>query len=251
MANNIKHWTETNLPRAFNKNTASIHFTMGLDGAKRLLGYNEYIAKIIDKRDSTAKLWSKRPSSDLSTVIKQTNFSTIFFSLDLFFGILYESFHLLAKKYSGFEWIDQWDCCVFSTYTRCCHTRVISFIRKKKEECFIQTFAIFLYLQQELWEKLHTMRRLFTGTHVIIKKGIWKYFWNDFYFLALKLRLTFVNTRYFTSQLLYCWMKAIFAQKLSSIFNLWIHCEYFIKILIHNLKIKSERRNIITMLRSV
>lgn len=85
MANNIKHWTETNLPRAFNKNTSSIHFTMGLDGAKRLLGYNEYIAKIIDKRDSTAKLWSKRPSSDLSTVIKQTNFSTIFF----FFGFVF------------------------------------------------------------------------------------------------------------------------------------------------------------------
>lgn len=143
MANNIKHWTETNLPRAFNKNTSSIHFTMGLDGAKRLLGYNEYIAKIIDKRDSTAKLWSKRPSSDLSTVIKQTNFSTIFFSLDLFFGILYESFHLLAKKYSGFEWIDQWDCCVFSTYTRCCHTRVISFIRKKKGGMFHSNFCHF------------------------------------------------------------------------------------------------------------
>lgn len=251
MANNIKHWTETNLPRAFNKNTSSIHFTMGLDGAKRLLGYNEYIAKIIDKRDSTAKLWSRRPSSDLSTVIKQTNFSTIFF----FFGFVFwyslwklsfaskEIFRLRMNR--PMRLLRVFD--IYALLSHACY----QFYKKKKEECFIQTFAIFLYLQQELWEKLHTMRRLFTGTHVIIKKGIWKYFWNDFYFLALKLRLTFVNTRYFTSQLLYCWMKAIFAQKLSSTFNLWIHCEYFIKILIHNLKIKSERRNIITMLRSV
>lgn len=142
-----------------------------------------------------------------------------FFSWDLFFGILYESF-MLPKKYSGFEWIDQWDFWVFSTYTRCCHMRVISFIRKRRRNVSFKLLPFFYICSKRLWEKLHTMRRLFTGIHVIIKKGIWKYFWNDFYFLALKLRLTFVNTRYFTSQLFYCWMKAIFVQELSGIFNL-------------------------------
>lgn len=170
---------------------------MGLDGAKRLLGYNEYIAKIIDKRDSTAKLWSKRPSSDLSTVIKQTNFFTIFFFLGFVFRyslwkLLFASKEIFRLRMNRPMRLLR----VFDIYALLSHA-CYQFYKKKKEECFIQTFAIFLYLQQELWEKLHTMRRLFTGTHVIIKKRYMKIFLKWLLLFSSKASINFCQHQIF------------------------------------------------------